>query len=233
MAAFARHISSHRLRTPRIAAVAGILFAMLQVASLLMFRVDVPAGGWTQDALLTAARRVELAINLTPFAGIAFLWYMGVLRDRMGYFEDQFFSTLFLGSGLLYLAMTFFASGIAGGALSSIARFGDTLPEPDAYTALLSVRSEANGVYALRMAGMHMFVVATIWLRTGLMPRWLTFTTYSLAVLLLVTSSFISWITLVFPVWVGLISLYILLQNFRSRRRPASGNRLIEDADDD
>lgn len=33
-------------------------------------------------------------------AGIAFLWFIGVIRDRSGAHEDRFFATVFLGSGL-------------------------------------------------------------------------------------------------------------------------------------
>ena len=53
---------------------------------------------------------MTLALNIIPFAGIAFLWFMGVLRDRFGQQEDRFFATVFLGSGLLFLAMLFAAS---------------------------------------------------------------------------------------------------------------------------
>ena len=42
-----------------------------------------------------------------PFAGIAFLWFIGVVRDQLGEVEDRLFSTVFLGSGLLFLAMLF------------------------------------------------------------------------------------------------------------------------------
>jgi hypothetical protein len=42
-----------------------------------------------------------LAVNQVPFAGIAFLWFIGMLRDRLGEFEDRFFATVFFGSGLL------------------------------------------------------------------------------------------------------------------------------------
>ena len=44
---------------------------------------------------------------MAPFAGIAFLWFIGVLRNRVGALEDQFFSTVFLGSGLLFVASLF------------------------------------------------------------------------------------------------------------------------------
>ena len=51
-----------------------------------------------------------------PFTGIAFLWFIAVVRDRLGKLEDRFFATVFLGSGLLYIAM-FYASGALGGGL--------------------------------------------------------------------------------------------------------------------
>src|SRR4029077_3066931 len=104
-----------RLKTPRAAALAGILFSVLLITGLLLFRLSVPAdpleaGAW----LKTSSNRVGLALNLVRFAGIAFRWFIGVLRDRLGKLEDRFFATVFLGSGLLFLAMLF-ASAAAGG----------------------------------------------------------------------------------------------------------------------
>jgi hypothetical protein len=97
-----------RLKAPRAAAIAGILFAVLLIADLGLFRLSVRAdpletGAW----LKTSANKVALVLNLVPFAGIAFLWFMGVLRDRLGELEDRFFATVFLGSGLLFLAVLF------------------------------------------------------------------------------------------------------------------------------
>ena len=53
-----------------------------------------------------------MAIGLVPFAGIAFLWFMGVACDLLGHLEDQFFSTVFTGSGLLFLGMVFIWAAI-------------------------------------------------------------------------------------------------------------------------
>ena len=50
---------------------------------------------------------VAIAVNLVPFAGIAFLWFIGVIRDRIGQHEDRFFATVLLGSGLIFVAMLF------------------------------------------------------------------------------------------------------------------------------
>ncbi len=67
----------------------------------------------------------------------------------------------------------------------------------------------------MRMAGMHMIVLGTIWMRTQVMPRWLALVTFILALVQLVGANFMSSITLVFPTWVFIISAYILYLNFR------------------
>jgi hypothetical protein len=223
-------ISKQTLTTPQAAAYAGIIFAILQITSLVLIRASVPATPTASlDWLETSSRMVSLAIMLTPFAGIAFLWYMGVIRDRTGHHEDQFFSTLFLGSGLLYLAMTFVASAMAGGILNVYALDPGSAGGDNIYVYSRSVIYDINNVYGVRMAGMHMFISGSIWIRTGLMPRWLTFVTFLLALALLLTIGFIPWATLIFPAWVGMISVYILIQNLRSKRKTIRDDALALD----
>jgi hypothetical protein len=55
-----------------------------------------------------------------------------------------------------------------------------------------------------------MISLATIWLKTGLMPRWLVGVTYLVAVGLLLASDISMWITLAFPVWVFVVSVLLL-----------------------
>ena len=103
-----KSIIQARAMTPRAAAIAGILFSILLIASLALIRISVPADPQDAGAWLSGGwRTVSLALNLLPFAGIAFLWFIGVVRDRLGQHEDRFFATVFLGSGLLFLAMLF------------------------------------------------------------------------------------------------------------------------------
>ena len=86
-----------RLRTPRAAAIAGILFSILLGLIFGLLRISLPADPLdTGEWLATSTRTVGLAINLVPFAGVAFLWFIGVLRDRLGAEEDRFFATVFL-----------------------------------------------------------------------------------------------------------------------------------------
>ncbi|WP_205370116.1 MULTISPECIES: hypothetical protein [Thermoleptolyngbya] len=96
-----------RLTAPKAAAIADIMFSVLFIASLVLFLVALPA---TMDsaAVFDAYRQsLIVGLNLIPFAGIAFLWFMGVVRDRLGSNEDQFFAIVFLSSGLLFIAMLF------------------------------------------------------------------------------------------------------------------------------
>lgn len=200
-----------RLSTPRAAAIAGILFGLLFGASLVLMRSAIPAvisadPSWAQ----AGAVKINIALGLMPFAGIAYLWFIGVVRDRLGEHEDKFFSTVFFGSSLLFLAMVFISMAIAGGILYTYQMITGETPD---YTVIIFGRAlmlHISNVYALRMAGVTMISLATIWIRTGLMPRWLTVVTYLLALVLLVVTNFSPWVTLVFPAWVLLISLFIL-----------------------
>src|SRR5215471_8539070 len=210
------NLTDHKLKTPRAAAFAGILFTVLFTSSYILIRLSIPgnpaeSGTWLKDRASTVA----LALSLLPFAGIAFLWFMGVVRDRIGYLEDQFFSTVFFGSGLLFLAMTFVSAALAGGVLATYALEPSKLIDSGMYTLVRTVMSRITSVYAARMSGVFMISLGTIWVRTQLMPRWLVFLTYALALGLLLIISSSLWVTLIFPAWVGVVSVYILVLNLR------------------
>ena len=96
------------LNSPRAAAVAGFVFALLFAAAWILVRSALPASVTADSDWLDeegAATRIRVGLALVPFAGIAFLWFIGVIRDRFKDSEDQLFSTVFIGSGLLFLAM--------------------------------------------------------------------------------------------------------------------------------
>ena len=211
-------LTAERLRAPRAAAIAGILFSILLIASLLLLRRSVPAdpleaGAW----LRTRASTVALALNLIPFAGIAFLWFIGVIRDRVGGMEDRLFATVFLGSGLLFLALTFVGVAMAGGALASYAQDPNALMGSGVYSYSRAVMYTLVSIYAVRMAGVFMISLGTIWLRTGLMRRQWAFLTYALALVLLLSVSLSAWVTLIFPGWVLAVSVYFLIRTRQDR----------------
>jgi hypothetical protein len=202
------------LKAPRAGAIAGIVFSILLITSLVLIRISVPAD--PQDAgtwLAEGGRKVNLALHLLPFAGIAFLWFIGVLRDRMGPYEDRFFATVFLGSGLLFLAMLFSSAAVAGGIMMAFGARTGKLMDFGVYTFGRTVAYQIMNVYTLKMEGVFMISTCTLSIRTGIFPRWMAFLGYTMALLLLLSAGYFYWAPLAFPLWVLLVSVYILIAN--------------------
>ena len=184
----------------------------------------VPAGsrdagtGSTDDS---NRRAVVFALNLLPFAGIAFLWFIGVVRDRIGEREDRFFATVFLGSGLLFVAMLFAAGAIAGALLIVPARRRRADDEVWSYGRRITYSLVT--VYAMRMAGVFMISTTTLVMRLNLVPRWLVIGGYAGAVVLLLTTAQLQYVELIFPLWVLALSVHILIATMR---QPAVAGRV-------
>ena len=209
------------IRTPRSAALAGMAFSILFTVALVLIRAAIPAdpedaGKWLSDSSRRDA--VLFALSLVPFAGIGFLWFVGVLRDRVGGAEDRFFATVFLGSGLLFVAMLFVASAVAASLVASVGQKGDSLLSSGSWEVGRRTTYELATVYAMRMAAVFTLATSTILLRTRLAPRWLVASGYAVAILLLVTVGFFPWVELVFPSWVFALSLYVLIAALRRGR---------------
>jgi len=218
-----RPITGSGLRTPRAAAVAGILFSVLLGLALVLIIVSQPPdpskpGAWLSDP----ARRGSLvvALNLVPFAGIAFLWFIGVVRDRIGQLEDRFFASVFLGSGLLFVAMLFAGAAFAGG-LAAESAAGPAASTPATLDIARQVTSLLLRLYAIRMAAVFTMSVATITLRTRVVPRWIGISGIAVAVVLLVSVGLSLWVELLFPAWILLLSVDILRTGLR---RPAGAS---------
>jgi hypothetical protein len=220
MADLEKSLSPRRLTTPRAAAVAGVLFALLFSASVILVRTSIPDDPAANMSWANRnADKITAAITLTPFAGIAFLWFVGVVRDRLGELEDRFFSSVVFGSALLFVAMLFVAMAIGGGIFASAKASDGNVAEPDAVRFGREVMLQISNVYGSRMAGVFMISLATVWSQTGVMPRWLALVTLVLALVLLFVISFSVWFLLIFPAWVFLVSAFILIGSFAQGRQ--------------
>jgi hypothetical protein len=217
-------LTRERLETPRAAAIAGILFSILLTTTLVLLRISVPAiSPEIQELPTIKTGPVVLALNLVPFAGIAFLWFIGVVRDRLGASEDRFFATVFFGSGILFLAMFFAATGVAGAMILVLNTTPKLMIESSAYAFGRAISAQVMNVFALKMAGVFMVSTATLARRTQVLPGWITLPGYALAALLLLSSRFADWLPLVFPLWVLILSTYILIENLRGTKPVAAG----------
>ena len=199
------------LKTPRAAAFAGIIFSVLLISAMVLVRVSVPAHPAVPGAWLTDSRRrtaVAVALNLIPFAGIAFLWFIGVVRDRIGEREDRLFATVFLGSGLLFVAMLFVGAAVAGGLISGQAQSGAPTGQTLVYGR--HVTTLLLNVYAMRMAAVFTLTTVTIARRTAIVSRWLTVAGLATALVLLVGVGISAWVELLFPAWILALSVDVL-----------------------
>src|SRR3954470_8736028 len=156
------------LRTPKAAAVAGIIYSVLLGIIFWLFRASVPAdplesGAW----LATHVKSVTVALNLVPFAGVAFLWFVGVLRDRLGEMEDRFFATVFLGSALLFLAMLFAAAAIIGAIILAFANHQEEMINSASFHFGRAAAYNLINVYAIKMAVVFMASTSVVAFHTG------------------------------------------------------------------
>ncbi|MFM7427523.1 MAG: hypothetical protein ACKO7W_21405 [Elainella sp.] len=209
-----------RLRAPKAAAIAGILFAVLLITVIVLLLVSVPESLRDGATWLTAKQKnLVLASNLVPFAGILFLWFMGVVRDHLGSEEDQFFSTVFFGSGLLFLAMLFTATASTGTLLFLAETQPDSLTA-DIYDLGWTFSRSLMYVYAMKMAGVFMISTSSLFLRTRVIPRWMALLGYLLAAIMIFRLRQIDrvgWVFLFFPLWILLVSVYILIAQYRRK----------------
>ncbi len=208
---------ARRLRAPRAAGVAGLLFSALFFGSIFLLRLH-PAKNATSAEIKSFyqgsdGRYITLVgFYLVPFAGIAFLWFVAVVRTNVVHRTDRFFETVFLGSAVLFVAMVFAASASAG-ALAAIVRFGSgRIPSPGAIELAHALAYALLYTFAVKMAAVFMIVTSTVGYRTRRFARWLVYATWALAAFLLVSVSFYDLIVLVFPAWVALLSVLILAE---------------------
>ena len=207
--------AEHHAGTLTAGCIAGILFAVLFAISATLNRTAVGSTPDSSGAWLAEGRgQVELALTLLPFAGIFFLWFIAVSRQRLGRYEDRFISTLVLGSGLLFLGMVFVAAALGAAILANYSHSA-AFAGSQTYVYVQFAFSQLFGVYALRMAAVFLICQATAWLRHGLMPKWLALPTYVVALVLLFVVGVEEWAILIFPVWVFIVSAYLLVVTSR------------------
>jgi len=206
------------LTTPRAAGVAGIVFSILFASALVLLRRSLGSGLDTETVMRnvtgSGSTPALVGLYLVPFAGIAFLWFIGVVRDRIGEREDKFFATVFFGSGLLFIAMVFAGAAVLGGLVAGN-RFGTAAPTDIATVGFArSVGYSFIFVFAAKAAGVFTLATSTI-IRRSRWPRWTSLSGYATAAVLILSISFFEPIVIIFAVWVAAISMHVLVSGGR------------------
>lgn len=210
-----------RLRAPRAAAIAGILFAVLLFISVFQLIIYVPESPAENVSGVLAQRdNLLLSFNLIPFAGLMFIWFMAVLRDYLGENEDQFLATVFFSSGLLFLSTLFVATGALNTILLMYGNQIDRLVASGLFDLGWTFSRFMMFDYATRMAGVFMISSSILFLRTRSFPRWVPILGILLALIMLFRIGQINrlgWVFLFFPLWILLVSIYILISHYRNQ----------------
>ena len=102
-------------RSPRAAAITGIIYALLTGAILVIMinLLKIDLANISSEWLDAWAANAHIILLMVTFAGIAFLWFTGVMLDLAG-LEDKFFAAIFLGSGFILIALTFIWASALG-----------------------------------------------------------------------------------------------------------------------
>ncbi len=225
------------LRSIESAAIAGIVFSVLFVAALLLMS-DAPAIDAPPDEISRfyddpdAFGPVLIGLNLVPVSIIGLLWFIAVIRRRIGSREDKLFSTVFLGGGLLFGALVLVGAAAAA-APALVSELSGRPPEPDSSVMMRAVGSALLAIHAPRLGSLFIFSASTLGLRTGAFPRWLSLLGYVLGLALLGLFAYVDLMRYAFPVWVGVASVALLIRSRSvSEEIPASPNGRVGDSSD-
>lgn len=201
------------IRRPESAAIAGLVFAAILGWVLVLLHNVAPdqpaeAARWAADA--PSRSSINLALTLMPFAGIAFLWFLAVIRAHLGSRDDRFFETVFLGSGLIFVA-TMFTAAAALKAVLLVDSVATPLP-PEVIAFAWAFASVVLGVFGAKMAAVFTFAAATAGVRARSLPRWLAVVGYLTGLSLLFIPPLPDLAQFLFPGWVALVSILVLVR---------------------
>ena len=155
-------------------------------------------------------------LQVLVFSTIAFLWFVGVVRGRLGDREPKLFGTVFLGASVLLAGLLFVGASLLA-APSVLVAVGDKAPGPDAVSLTRAGAAVVLSVFAPRIATLVMFSTASLGRATGALPRWLVWLTYGVGCVELVNVTISTPTIYLMPAWIALVSVVLLV-----RRTPSA-----------
>ena len=209
------------IRSIEAAAFAGLVFAVTSSVSLTILTSapdpttpDAEITAWYADT--TNRDSTTIGLYLAVIAAISFLWFIAVIRRRVGDREDRFFATVFLGSGILLTGVMLIGSAvIASAAITADIGQGQIL-DPMILMALNGIGTTLLLVVLLRLQAVFIMATSTLTLRTRALNRWLSYLGYGIALIIFVMPIVREPIGLAFPIWVGILSAALITRKLAS-----------------
>lgn len=152
-----------------------------------------------------------LGLNLAAISSIAFLWFVAVIRRRIGDREDRFFSTVFFGSAVAYVATWLIAAAMVASPAVAVALLDAATVSPATATLANGQAAAVLLVVAPRLQAVFVFTSTAIILRTGVLPRWFAMIGYLVGITLLVVPVVSRPIGVAFPIWILAMSVALLV----------------------
>ena len=198
------------------ASIAGLVFSVLSVASVTIFARLPSASDPDEIAAFYAdssERRLDfVALTLAAFSAIAFLWFLAVVRRRIGEREDRFFATVFFGSGLVFLAVMLTGSAVLAGPSVGIDYGGGVAPGQDVYSLVNGVGFGLLLSVVPRVQAVFVIATSTLIYRTGALHRWVAIVGYLIAAVMLIVPILTRPSGVGLPIWVAMVSLVLLFR---------------------
>ena len=213
----------HALTSADGAALAGAAAAVLLSVSAYLLGRQPGVRSPSQDRQWYADSgnrfTVLLALNLAPLGVVAFLWFMAVIRRRLGEHEDRFFATVFLGSGFAFAVLTLAASVAAAAPTLVVWAGGSATPDQTTIGLAHGLWFGLWQVSASRLVGVFMAATSTVGRRFGAFPHWLS--TFGIVVggVLGLTGAFVGPFDFLFPLWLLVVSITLFAKRRRQSER--------------
>jgi hypothetical protein len=213
-----------RLRSIEAAAIAGLVFAVTSTIAMALLgsspnlsAQDSEIVVWYSDAANRALLTTGLSLSIV--SSISFLWFVAVIRRRVGDREDQFFATVFLGSGILLTAIMLTGTAALATPAITVDLANGRVPDASTLNAMSGLGTTLILVVLLRIQAVFVVSTSTLTLRSHAFSRWLSYLGYGIALVMFLIPILTEPVGLAFPIWVGILSIALL-----ARRTDIIGN---------
>lgn len=199
------------------AAFAGVAFVVLYALSLLLIGDALP--GWSESSgelaasLEDSGARSSLLFGyaLTPFAAIAFLWFVAVIHRRIPP-ADRFITVVFISGSTLFVALFLVATSVVAAPYYMEEAEGVEILDPETLRALQSVAWTLMFVVATRIQVLVVLAATAAGRQHGVFPRWLVLFGYLIAVVQILNLTLFEPLIFTFPLWVLAVSLTLAIR---------------------
>ena len=205
------------LRSIEAAAVAGLVFAVTSTTSLILLNVppdlsgpDSEVAAWYSDAANRASLTIGLSLSIV--SAVSFLWFVAVIRRRVGDREDRFFATVFLGSGVLLTGVMLVGSAALASPAVTIDLADGRVPDASTLAVMSGFGTTLMLVVLLRVQAVFVVSTSTLALRSSAFSRWLSYLGYGIALVMFFMPILTDPVGLAFPMWVGILSIALLVR---------------------